>query len=43
MWITHYESPRPVRVWLSADRITRMIGQGASAIVTTPPTASAPQ
>jgi len=43
MWIARYEAARPVRVWLSADRITRMIGQGASAIVTRPPTASAPQ
>ena len=36
MWIARYISPHPVRVWLSPDRITHMIGQGASAIVTTP-------
>jgi mannosyltransferase len=37
MWLARYRSPHPVRVWLSADHATHMIGQGAGALVTTPP------
>jgi mannosyltransferase len=36
MWVARYDSRRPVRVWLSPDRATRMIGQGAGALVTAP-------
>jgi mannosyltransferase len=37
MWVTRYESPRPVRVWLSPGHAAHMIGQGAGALVTVPP------
>ena len=37
MWVARYESPRPVRVWLSPAHATHMIGQGAGALVTVPP------
>ena len=37
MWVARYESPRPVRVWLSPAHATHMIGQGAGALVTLPP------
>lgn len=36
MWITTYEAPYPVRVWLSPDHATHMIGQGAGALVILP-------
>jgi hypothetical protein len=36
MWVTRYGAPHPVRVWLSPDRATHMIGQGAGALVTVP-------
>jgi 4-amino-4-deoxy-L-arabinose transferase-like glycosyltransferase len=43
MWVSRYESPRPVRVWLSPAHATHMIGEGAGALVTLPPiTAAAP-
>ena len=37
MWVTRYQAAHPVRVWLSPDRATHMIGQGAGALVTVPP------
>ena len=37
MWVARYRSAHPVRVWLSPDHATRMIGQGAGALVTVPP------
>jgi mannosyltransferase len=36
MWVARYLSRRPVRVWLSRDHATHMIGQGAGALVTVP-------
>jgi hypothetical protein len=37
MWVARYTSEHPVRVWLSPDHATHMIGQGAGALVTVPP------
>ena len=43
MWVSRFESPRPVRVWLSPAHATHMLGEGAGALVTVPPsTAAAP-
>ena len=36
MWVARYVASHPVRVWLSPDRATHMIRQGAGALVTTP-------
>jgi len=36
MWVARYKADRPVRVWLSSDHATRMIGQHAAAMVTLP-------